>query len=312
MNPLERYIRYLRAERGYSSHTIRAYQRDVEAFAAYLAAGPSALVDPASTRIALEQTPPDIEQFRGVDRNVIRSFLAHIQTTGDSLRTAARKLASLRSFFGYLCREGLLERDPAAEVRGPRLGRTLPEALTIPEVTALVEAPDLSSPLGIRDRAILETLYSTGTRAAELTGLRIEDVDLAHRAARVLGKRRKERVVPLGGPAIEALRAYLDIRGQLGNPTHRVLFVNERGGPLTTRSLQRIVARYARQALTRRVTVTPHTLRHTFATHMLDAGADLRIVQELLGHESLSSTQIYTHVSIERLREAYQAAHPHA
>ena len=312
MDPVERYLRYLRAERGYSAHTLRAYRRDVEAFTAYLTAGPGVLNDPASIRRVLVETPPDIARFGGVDRNTIRSFLAHIQTTGDTLRTAARKLASLRSFFGFLCREGLLECNPAAEVRGPRLSRPLPEALTIPEVTALIEAPDLSTPLGIRDRAILEMLYSTGMRAAELTGLRLEDVDITHRAVRVLGKRRKERVIPVGGPAVEALKGYLEIRDQLGHPGHRFIFVNERGGPLTTRSLQRIVSRYARQVLTRRVTVTPHTLRHTFATHMLDAGADLRVVQELLGHESLSSTQIYTHVSIERLREAYRAAHPHA
>lgn len=312
MNPVERYVQYLRAERGYSAHTLRAYQRDVEAFLAYLSAGPGVLTDPASIRSVLEQAPADIERFRDVDRNTIRSFFAHIQTTGDTLRTAARKLASLRSFFGYLCREGLLERNPAAEVRGPRLSKPLPEALTIPEVTALIESPDLSAPLGVRDRAILEMLYSTGMRAAELTGLRIEDVDLIHRSVCVLGKRRKERVIPVGGPAVEALKAYLELRGQLGNPGHRFIFVNERGGPLTPRSLQRIVGHYARQVLTRRVAVTPHTLRHTFATHLLDAGADLRVVQELLGHESLSSTQIYTHVSIERLREAYRAAHPHA
>lgn len=312
MTPLERYVRHLRAERGYSAHTVRAYRRDVELFAAYVAGGVSALTDPEQARAALERALGDPDLFRRVDRNTIRSYLAHLQTGGDTLRTAARKLASLRSFFGYLQREGLLEQNPAAEVRSPKLARGLPEALSIAEVTALIEAPDLSTPLGLRDRAILETLYSTGMRAAELTGLRLEDVDLVHRAVRVLGKRKKERVIPIGGPAVEALRAYLPARETLGHPEHRIIFVNERGGPLTTRSLQRIVVGYARKALTRRVKVTPHTLRHTFATHLLDAGADLRVVQELLGHESLSSTQIYTHVSIERLQEAYRSSHPHA
>jgi integrase/recombinase XerC len=188
----------------------------------------------------------------------------------------------------------------------------LPDALSIPEVTALVEAPDASDPLGVRDRALLETLYSTGIRAAELAGMTLRDIDRVGGTAKVLGKRRKERIVHLGSHALDAIEAYWLQRAELGNPKHDRLFVNARGGPLTTRSVQRIVEKYVRQVLPGKQNVSPHTLRHTFATHMLNAGADLRVVQEMLGHESLSSTQIYTHVGIDRLKEVYRSAHPHA
>ena len=181
-------------------------------------------------------------------------------------------------------------------MRSPKLARDLPDVLSIPEVTALLEAPDTSEPLGVRDRAILETLYSSGIRAAELAGLQVRDIDLIGCTIRVLGKRRKERIA----------------RPQSGHPSETALFLNARGGPLTTRSIQRVVEKYVRQVIPAGRAVTPHTLRHTFATHMLDGGADLRVVQELLGHESLSSTQIYTHVSLERLRQVYRKAHPHA
>jgi integrase/recombinase XerC len=188
----------------------------------------------------------------------------------------------------------------------------LPDVLSIPEVTALLEAPDVTTPLGKRDRAVLEVLYSCGLRAAELAGLKTGDVFYDQHTVRVLGKRAKERIVPIGSYAIAALREFLMVRYELGQPGHERIFVNHRGGPLTTRSVQRIVERYVREVLPTRCEVSPHTLRHTFATHILDAGADLRVVQEMLGHESLSSTQIYTHVSIERLRQVYRDAHPHA
>jgi len=302
------FLNHLKVERNCSRHTLRAYMLDLQQFCDFLENGPAALRrEDGDTR-----PPASLDTMRRADREKIRAFLAHVQTAGGSPRTSARKLAAIRAAFKFFTRTGRMDGNPAMGVRSPKLARDLPDVLTIPEVTALVEAPDLSDPIGIRDRALLETLYSTGIRAAELAGLRIGDMDLARGMLRVLGKRRKERLVPVGSLAVRALHDYLAIRGGFGMPEHHIVFVNARGGPLTTRSVQRIVERYVSQVLPFRREVSPHTLRHTFATHMLDAGADLRVVQELLGHESLSSTQIYTHVSIERLREVYRDAHPHA
>ena len=302
------FINHLKVERNYSRHTLRAYMIDLEQFCDFLQNGPVAL-----RRRDDELRPPaSLDVMRTADRKKIRAFLAHVQTAGGSPRTSARKLAAIRAACKFFVRTGRMESNPAQGVRSPRLARDLPDVLSIPEVTALVESPDTSEPAGLRDRALLETLYSTGIRAAECAGLKIEDVDLMHGMVRVLGKRKKERMVPLGSYAARALEAYYIARGTLGAPTHKIVFVNARGGPLTTRSIQRIVEKYVRQVLSARKEVSPHTLRHTFATHLLDAGADLRVVQELLGHESLSSTQIYTHVSIERLRQVYRDAHPHA
>ena len=298
---------HLAGERGFSPHTLRAYLNDVGQFADYLVAGPAAFDRPAA-----ERPDPSLDVFRRATRNDVRAFLAHVQTKGGTPRTAARKLASIRAAYAYFARTGAVESNPAQEVRSPKLSRELPDVLSIPEVTALVEAPDASLPAGARDRAILETLYSSGVRCAELAGLGLRDLDLVGGTMTVLGKRQKQRIAYLGSHAIDALRAYLDVRAELGLPTHERVFVNTRGGPLTTRSVQRMVEKYVRATLPGRRHVSPHTLRHTFATHMLDGGADLRLVQELLGHESLSSTQIYTHVSIERLKEVYRDAHPHA
>jgi integrase/recombinase XerC len=304
---LQRFEDHLLGERGYSVHTARAYVNDVNQFCDYLANGAAAF-----GREPGERPPATLGQLARAQRNDLRSFLAHVQTSGGTARTSARKLASIRACYRFFTRTGALKDNPAVEVKTPKLRRGLPDVLSIPEVTALIEAPDTSLPLGIRDRALLETLYSSGIRAAELAGLRMSDVDLVGGTMRVLGKRRKERIAYLGRPATEALLAWFQTRPGLGAPEHDRVFVNARGGPLTTRSVQRVVERYVRQVLPTRDEVSPHTLRHTFATHLLDAGADLRVVQELLGHESLSSTQIYTHVSIDRLKEVYRGAHPHA
>jgi len=299
---------YLVVEKGFSPHTVRAYLRDLDQFCDYVAHGPAAF-----EREEGEERPgASVEVLGRAVRNDIRGYLAHVQTRGGSARTSARKLASIRAAYKYYVRTGVLEDNPALTVRSPKLPKSLPEALTIPEVTALVESPDMSEPLGVRDRAILEVLYSSGIRAAELAGLRLQSLDLENGLMVVLGKRRKERLGHLGKQAVSALRDYLAVRGELGQPGHDRLFVNHRGGPLTTRSVQRVVDKYVRQVLPNRREVSPHTLRHTFATHMLNAGADLRVVQELLGHESLSSTQIYTHISIDRLKEVYRDSHPHA
>jgi integrase/recombinase XerC len=230
-----------------------------------------------------------------------------------SPRTLARKLAALRSFFKYLCARGICKTNPARMASARKLGRPLPHFLNVDEVAQLVEAPDTSTPLGTRDRAILETLYSAGIRASELAALQLSHVDIISGVIKVFGKGRKERLAMIGAPATRALRDYLDIRSQLVKRSDvRHLFVNHRGGPLTSRSVQRIVEKYALSILPARKDVSPHTLRHSFATHLLDRGADLRSVQELLGHANLTSTQIYTHVTTKRLKQVYDNAHPHA
>jgi len=304
---MQLFINYLETERAFSPHTLRAYLLDLAQFCDYVTNGPDSF-----DRDPEERPPASLEALRRAGRNDIRAFLAHVQTAGGTPRTSARKLAAIRAAYRFYVRIGDLTDNPAQTVKSPKLARDLPDVLSIPEITALLAAPDTSQPLGIRDRAILETLYSSGIRAAELTGLTLRAVDMVGGSMVVLGKRRKERIAYLGSYAVEALQAYLHVRGSLGNPKHERLFVNFRGGPLTTRSVQRVVEQYVRQALPGRRDISPHTLRHTFATHMLDAGADLRVVQELLGHESLSSTQIYTHVSIDRLKEVYRDSHPHA
>ncbi len=302
------FFNHLKVERGFSAHTLRAYLRDIEQFTDFLLHGPVAL----SRAPGHPRPRPSLELLGGAKKEDIRSFLAHVQTRGGTPRTAARKLASLRAIYRFFVRTGRLEDNPAQHVRAPKLGKPLPEVLTIPEVSALIEAPDTKTPLGLRDRALLEVLYSSGIRASELTGLDLPDCNLDRGTIKVLGKRNKERVAHLGSHAQDALRAYLQVRAALGQPQHETLFVNARGGPLTSRSVQRVVDKYVRQVLPDRREVSPHTLRHSFATHMLDGGADLRVVQELLGHESLASTQVYTHVSLDRLREVYRDAHPHA
>lgn len=308
MDPeVQRFENHLAGEKGSSVHTLRAYMNDLAQFSHYLQAGP-AVFDGSDA----EKPAADFKVLTGATRNDVRSFLAHVQTAGATARTSARKLAALRAFYRFFVRLGELEQNPAQNVRSPKLRKDLPDVLTIPEVTALLEAPDTSKELGKRDKALLETLYSSGIRAAELAGLSLSDVDLVGGTITVLGKRRKQRIAYLGRPAINIIRDYLRVRDGLGQPNHRILFVNARGGPLTTRSVQRIVEKYVRQVLPGRREISPHTLRHTFATHLLNAGADLRVVQELLGHESLSSTQIYTHVSIDHLKDVYRASHPHA
>jgi integrase/recombinase XerC len=301
------YMNHLRVERNLSPHTLRAYMGDIDQFCDFVVNGAKAFTrDPADPR-----PRATLDILQRADKHAIRAFLAHVQTTGGTARTGARKLASLRTAYAYFVRHGKMSENPAELVNAPRMPKDLPEVLSIPEVSALLEAPDASTAAGKRDGALLELLYSSGIRAAELTGLSIGDVDLGHGAMRVFGKRRKERIAYVGKPAARALAEYLRVRHEFGAPEHDKLFVNQRGGPLSERSVQRIVEAHARIALPHRNDVSPHTLRHTFATHMLDGGADLRVVQEMMGHESLASTQVYTHVSIERLKSVYREAHPH-
>ena len=291
LQAISQFIHYLAVERNVSSHTVAAYASDLAQFQAFV-------LHDRGVDAGLET----------VDHLLIRRYLALLHK--DHRKSSiGRKLAAIRAFFKYLVREGRMAKNPAELVSTPKKEKRLPFHLNIDEVTALVEAPrddDLSS---LRDRAILETLYSCGIRASELTGLDVGEVNLEEGLARVLGKGGKERVVPVGSYARRAIAAYLAARNQPGHGAP--LFLNARGGRLTSRSVGRIVDKYILKLATIKK-ISPHTLRHTFATHLLESGADLRAIQELLGHASLSTTQKYTHVSIDRLMEVYDKAHPKA
>jgi integrase/recombinase XerC len=291
---IDGYLDHLRATRGASPHTLRAYARDLEELAVFL--------EGRGVREPAEVTP-----------RTLRSFLAHLDERGLARPSLQRALSSVRGLFQHLLERGLVRVHPATGLRQARHARPLPGCLSGPEVEALLAAPDGATHAGRRDRALFEVLYSAGTRAAETVGLDRADLDLRRGVARVRGKGRKERLAALGSFAVQALKTYL------GDPERpapapraaNAVFLNLRGGRLTTRSLGRIVEQHVQGAgLVRKA--TPHTLRHSFATHLLDRGADLKSVQELLGHAHLATTQIYTHVSIERLRRIYARAHPRA
>ena len=247
-----------------------------------------------------------------VDPLTVRSWLAKLHRDGQERSSMARRVSSLRSFFRHLTREGQIRENPLDRVVTPQVRRRLPRHLNVSEASILVESPDPSTPLGLRDRALLELLYAAGIRVSELCSVDLEDFDLQDMVLRVLGKGSIERMVPFGSRSRDALRDYLAVRDQLkgrsgGDPM--ALFLNYRGGRLTTRSVRRILDQ-AIQRCALKHTISPHGLRHSFATHLLDAGADLRAIQELLGHASLSTTQRYTHVTTERLREVYRKSHP--
>jgi len=286
------FLRHLERERNASPNTIRAYGEDLAQFADHL-----------RQEIGRDPRPED------ADHLAIRGFLAELHRRGLAKSSAARKLAGLRTFFRYLCREGRLSTNPARLLATPRQEKRIPAVLDEGQVRALLDLPGDGLP-AVRGRAILETLYATGMRCAELVSLDVGEVDLDARMVRVLGKGRKERVVLFGHRAQEALRAWLAERRRL-RPKTDALFLNARGGRLTDRSVRALVTRRVRQtALVRRC--SPHTLRHSFATHLLTRGADLRAIQELLGHASLSTTQRYTHVDTRHLLEVYKKAHPRA
>ncbi len=289
---VERWLHELASARGASAHTLRAYRGDLASFVGFCA--------------QLEISSPEL-----VTARMLRAWLAELDAGGLSQASLQRRLSGVRTFFGHLLQKGILSAHPAAGLKQRRRARNLPKAIAVEEIEALLAAPDLSTARGRRDRAILEVMYSAGTRAAETVGLDRGDVDMARGVARVRGKGRKERLGILGTHAITALKEYLadPARPRPASGATNAIFLGPGGGRLTTRSLGRIVDECAlRAGLTRRP--TPHTLRHSFATHLLDRGADLRSVQGLLGHAHLTTTQIYTHVSIERLREVYERAHP--
>jgi len=286
------FLRHLELERGASPHTVRAYGDDLGQFRTYLERTLGRVAGPAE-----------------VDHLLIRGFLADLHGRGLKKVSAARKLASIRTFFRFLCREGVLDSNPARGLLSPRLERRIPSHLDEGQVDALLDVPGEGDP-ALRARAILELLYATGIRCAELVGLDLSDVDLEARMVRVLGKGRKERIVLIGSRAQAALRAYLPAR-QRSRPRSEALFVNIKGGRLTDRSVRHIVERRVK-ALALAQRTSPHTFRHSFATHLLARGADLRAIQELLGHASLSTTQRYTHVDVGNIMSIYRKTHPRA
>ncbi|MCD5397968.1 tyrosine recombinase XerC [candidate division NPL-UPA2 bacterium] len=296
---------YLEVERDFSPRTLISYRGDLRQFTAFLS--------------RCSQGHPHRGSAPGaIDYLIIREFLAYLQERGISRRTAARKLATLRSFFRFLCREGYSASDPTAGLRTPRLEKKLPQFLDLNQVMKLMESPLGEGIIRERNKAILETFYSTGIRVSELVGLNISQVDFIGGILKVRGKGRKDRLVPVGEKALEALGCYLDRRSELFLKGRRgiardkkALFLNNWGGRLTARSVVQIVKKSVKK-VSSDLDISPHTLRHTFATHLLNAGADLRAVQELLGHVNLSTTQIYTQVTTQRLKAVYDKAHPRA
>ncbi len=296
------FVTFLQAERGASPETIRAYQADLRQFLGFVRTlRPSSAAGPA---------PEEIDAF------TVRRYLGWLDREGEKKSSLARKLAALRSWFRYLLREGLVRQNPAGTVRTPKLPQYLPKVLSKEDAEALMEGPEGHTVPTQRNRAILETLYSTGARVSELAGLNLEDLTLTEGVVRLRGKGRKERIVPIGTVALEAIRAYREslrrssLRRQQAQAPRDPLFQNGRGGRLTVRTVERVVEKYSCHLAGGRV--SPHALRHSFATHLLDEGADLRAIQEMLGHASLSTTQKYTHVALDHLLAVYDRAHPRA
>ena len=306
-NHIDEFIRHLKYERNLSEHTLRNYESDLVQFYDHIA-------------------PPDKEgkrrnvEISSIDNLTIRDFMAGLYERNKKKSSIHRKVAALRTFFRYLCREGILEVNPARMVASPRVERKLPNHLTIQDMIRFIETPELDTVLGKRDRAILEILYASGLRVSELASLNLGDIDFENQTLRVKGKGRKERIVPFGDHARAAIETYLSVRGELLIEASRerperfdplAVFINYQGTRITTRSVARMIDKYVKicAGIHR---LSPHALRHSFATHLLDAGADLRTIQELLGHARLSSTQVYTQVSMEKLMEVYDKAHPKA
>ncbi|MAX23954.1 MAG: tyrosine recombinase [Phycisphaeraceae bacterium] len=342
---IDQFINYLRFERHFSQYTARCYGADLRQYAEYLESknqpaqnqqpqAPQATSNPSlsiaqSDPVTIMGSPMEHESTAQegdteytmihADAMVIRGFLTHLDGFGYSAATTARKIATLRSFYKWMLKRAMIQSNPMVLIRTPKQTKRLPKAMSVEQVDKLLSMPDCKDTLGARDRAILETLYSTGVRVSELVDLSRGDLDQAEQTLRVRGKGKKERIVPLGSHALAAIRHYLTllepdprfraIRESAASGAQTALFVNKNGGRLSSRSVRRKLDKYL-QSAGLDSTISPHTLRHSFATHLLDNGADLRSVQELLGHQSLSTTQIYTHLSAMRMRTAYDQAHP--
>jgi len=301
---IDDFIKHLKYERNASAHTLRNYESDLQQFYDTLAPA-----DDLGNRREVN--------LREIDHLTIREYMARLYEQKKKKSSIHRKVASLRTFFRYLCREGILEVNPAKLVSSPQVERKLPNHLTIEQMVKFIETPETDTVLGKRDHAMLELLYASGIRVSELVNLNLHDVDFGNQTVRVKGKGRKERIVPFGEHAKAAIRAYLGVRGELlleAEPEKldaMAVFMNYQGTRITTRSVGRMVDKYVKQCAAIHH-ISPHSLRHSFATHLLDAGADLRAIQELLGHARLSTTQQYTHVSMDKLMEVYDKSHPKA
>ncbi|HEX4948259.1 MAG TPA: tyrosine recombinase XerC [Blastocatellia bacterium] len=303
-NYIDDFLKHLKYERNLSEHTLRNYESDMEQFYDFIA--------PANS-----EGERRVVDIHALDNLTIREYMASLYEKKKKKSSIHRKVACLRTFFRFLCREGVLEKNPAMLVSSPRVERNLPNHLSIEQMIKFIETPETDTVLGKRDRAILELLYASGVRVSELVGLNLTDIDFNNQTLRVKGKGRKERMVPFGSHAKAALEAYLGVRGELlveADPDERdpnAVFMNYQGTRITTRSVGRMLDKYCKQCAEIHH-VSPHALRHSFATHLLDAGADLRTIQELLGHARLTTTQQYTHVSTDKLMEVYDKAHPKA
>jgi len=295
---LDKFFHYLKTERNYSDYTLHAYAIDIKQFYLFI-----------DQQFGMTNMSPD-----QVNKQVLRSFLVHLRQRDYCATSINRKIACLKSYFNYLYDHQIIPNNPASSLFSLKTDKKIPPTLSYEIIKAALALPDQTGPIGCRDRAILELFYGTGIRLGELAGLKLDDIDFVNGLIRVTGKGNRERLVPLGEMAIQSLKNYLEVRAELFKKSFlknlSAVFVNRYGKPLSRRGIQRRVAKYLGLALAS--STNPHVLRHSFATHLLDEGADLIAVRELLGHSSLSTTQIYTHVSTERLKEVYRQAHPRA
>ncbi|GAV23457.1 tyrosine recombinase XerC [Carboxydothermus pertinax] len=285
---LKAFLNYLLLERNYSPHTIAAYQKDISEFWEFLQGEKSLTM---------------------VGELELKKFLVYLLKKKLSRRTVARKMVALRSFYRFLKKSGFIKENPSLNLELPKIPKTLPEVLTVEEALKIIESQKQFTPIEIRNKALLELFYGAGLRIGEIVGLKLGDVDLAQGYVRVTGKGRRQRIIPLGSYALNALKLYLEVSRPALGPKSEQLFLNQRGGGITPRGVRLIIAKIVKKAGINRK-ITPHTFRHSYATHLLEGGADIRSVQELLGHKRLSTTEIYTHLSKEQLREVYIQAHP--
>ncbi len=303
---VKHFMEYLQNERRYSNNTITAYKKDLEVFSLWLADN---LKDAEQVKDEAGKVIDLNVNFNNIDHHLIRKFINYLNRTGYKKRTMSRKIATLRSFFKFLTRQELIESNPMIHVISPKLDKSLPKFMYEYQVEALMQAPDLSTTIGLRDRAIMEVLYASGIRVSELVSIKTKDIDLDLGTIHVTGKGNKERIVPIGSYAIKSINDYyesgfLDDKGEY-------LFYGVRGKQLGDRTVRALLEKYINKVSTT-LSISPHTFRHSFATHLLERGSDLRVVQTFLGHESLSTTQIYTHITKNQLKKTYEQAHPRA
>lgn len=317
---VQQFINYLRTERHFSPHTAKCYAADLTQFCGYLCKPDAGTNGNGNAELAKLAPPPEVSgeelnrKLLTIDTDHVRTFMARLRDANYCKSTVARKLATLRSFYKFLVRRSYVGTNPVAPIRTPKQDKRLPKCLEVSQIEKLLANPDTTTLLGARDRAMLEVLYSTGMRVSELIALNIADVDLGANVVRVAGKGKKRRVIPLGPGAVQTILQFLDLRRndpRSASFDPEALFINKHGQRLSTRSVRRKLDKYLLEAGLD-LSVSPHTLRHSFATHMLRRGADLRSVQEMLGHQSLSTTQIYTHLSGQTVKDEYDQSHPRA